>query len=466
MHPIEVVVIGGGPGGYGAAIRAAQLGRKVVIVEKEHLGGVCLNWGCIPSKALLHAAEMLETVREAQSYGITYENLGWNFSRVVDRSRSIVEKQTKGLQFLMRKHGIEILSGTARFVGPGNLQVQQADGLVSEITATNVVIATGGRARALPDLPFDGIHVLSARDALALTALPEAAVIVGGGAIGVEFACIWHAFGVQVTLVEWAERLLPLEDAEISAELTRQLRGRGIKIHTGSVVTTFSPDQSMARIKDAAGESRILPATLLLVAVGISPNTDLLNLSAAGVAVDAQGFVDVNENMATNVPHTYAVGDITGKAPLAHVAMAQAVTAAETICGAETLPIRTEQYVFMPRCTYGSPQVASMGHTEVQLQEASIAYNKGFVPLFPNGKAKAMGIQRGFIKILAGADYGEILGAHLIGPGVTELLPTVSLAQMMELTPTEIAHTIHAHPTLSEAVMDAAAAVEGQPLHM
>ena len=465
MHT-DVAVIGGGPGGYGAAIRAAQLGRKVAVVEKEHLGGVCLNWGCIPSKALLHAAEVLETVREAKSYGITYEHLGWDFSRVIDRSRSIVAKQTKGLQFLMRKHGIEVLSGTARFAGPRNVQVQKADGTVSEVTATDIVIATGGRARPLPDLAFDGTRILSARDALALTDLPGAAVIVGGGAIGVEFACIWHAFGVQVTLVEFAERLLPLEDPEISVELARQLQGRGIQVCTGSTVTAFSPGQDKAQISGNTGEARWVPAELLLVAVGIEPNTDSLNLSAAGVVTDAQGFVDVSENMATNVPHVYAVGDITGRVPLAHVAIAQAVTAAETICEAGALPIRAEQYLFMPRCTYGSPQVASMGHTEAQLQEAGIAYNKGFAPLFPNGKAKAMGIQRGFIKILAGADYGEILGAHLIGPGVTELLPTVSLAQVMELTPTEIARTVHAHPTLSEAVMDAAAAVEGQPLHM
>ncbi len=465
MHT-DVAVVGGGPGGYGAAIRAAQLGRKAIVIEKEHLGGVCLNWGCIPSKALLHAAEVLETVRSAASCGITYENLGWDFHRVIDRSRRVVEKQTKGLQFLMRKHDIEVLAGTARFVGPRNVQVQQTDGTVLTVTATDLVIATGGQARPLPNLPFDGTHILSARDALALSDLPPTAVIVGGGAIGVEFACIWHAFGVQVTLVEVAEQLLPLEDAEIAAELARQLEGRGIRICTGSTVTALGPAPGQARIRRSDGRVETVPADLLLVAVGITPNTDLLHLSAAGIATDARGFVDVNAHMATNVPHVYAVGDVTGRVPLAHVALAQAVTAAETICGAAARPIDVEQYLFMPRCIYGAPQVASMGYTEAQLQAAGIAYNKGSVPLLPNGKARAMGIQRGFIKILAGADYGEILGAHLIGPGVTELLPTVSLAQVMELTPVEIARTVHAHPTLSEAVMDAAAAVEGQPLHM
>lgn len=462
----DVAVIGGGPGGYAAAIRAAQLGRKTLVVEKEHMGGVCLNWGCIPSKALLHAAEVLDTVRDAQTYGISFENLSWDFGQVIARSRTIVDKQTRGLQFLMRKHGIEVLSGAARFTGPQTLQVQLANGSASEVLATDIVIAAGGRARQLPDLSFDGTHILSARDALALSELPDQAVIVGGGAIGVEFACIWHAFGVKVTLVEYAERLLPLEDAEISTELTKQLRGRGIGVLVGSTVQSFCPSQATAKIRGNSGEQEVVQADLLLVAVGIEPNTGPLHLSAAGIKTDQRGFIVVGETMATNVPHVFAVGDITGRVPLAHVAIAQAVTAAETICGAVAMPISTEQYLFMPRCTYGFPQVASMGHTEAQLQEAGISYNKGSVPLFPNGKAKAMGIQHGFIKILAGSEYGEILGAHLIGPGVTELLPSVTLAQVMELTPAEIARTVHAHPTLGEAVMEAAAAVEGQPLHL
>lgn len=462
----DVAVIGGGPGGYAAAIRAAQLGRKAVVVEREQLGGVCLNWGCIPSKALLHAAEVLDTVRDAGSYGITYENLSWDFGRVIARSRAIVEKQTRGLQFLMRKHAIEVLSGTASFVDSQTLQVHLANGSTSKVMAADIVIAAGGRARQLPDLPFDGVHILSARDALALKDLPDHAVIVGGGAIGVEFACIWHAFGVKVTLVEYAERLLPLEDPEISAELTRQLKGRGIGVHVNSAVQSFSPSQLAAQIRSNSGGQEAVHAELLLVAVGIEPNTDSLRLPGAGIETDQRGFIEVNETMATNIPHVFAVGDITGRVPLAHVAIAQAVTAAETICGAGPTPINAEQYLFMPRCTYGFPQVASMGHTETQLQAVGTSYNKGSVPLFPNGKAKAMGIQHGFIKILAGAEYGEILGAHLIGPGVTELLPSVSLAQVMELTPTQIAETVHAHPTLSEAVMEAAAAVEGRPLHL
>ncbi len=463
---IDIAVIGGGPGGYGAAIRAAQLGYQAVVIEREHLGGVCLNWGCIPSKALLHAAEVLDTVRNAKGLGITYENLAWDFNKVVAHSRGIVAKQTKGLQFLMRKHGVEIISGTANFVNSKTLGVQKLDGSALEVTASDIVIAAGGRARLLPNLPFDGTSILSARDALGLTNLPERAVIVGGGAVGVEFACIWHAFGVQVTLVEFAQRLLPLEDVEISEELEKQLRGRGIKIHTESTVKKFLPTQKEVHISGNAGESETTSADVVLVAVGIEPNSDFLNLPAAGVTTDNRGYIIVDETLATSVPHIYAVGDITGRAPLAHVAIAQAVTAAEAICEATPLPISAEQYLFMPRCTYGFPQVASMGYTETQLQEAGTPYNKGTVPLFPNGKAKAMGIQHGFIKILAGVDYGEILGAHMIGSGVTELLPAVSLAQLTELTPAEIARTVHAHPTLSEAVMDAAAAVEGQPLHL
>lgn len=469
MH-VDVAVIGGGPGGYASAIRAAQLGRNVVLVEKEKLGGVCLNWGCIPSKALIHAADVLGTVRNASAYGISFDNLTLDFPKAMARSRTVVDKQTRGLQFLMRKNGIAVQEGTATFADSHTLHVTAPDGARTEIAADAFVIATGGRARELPNLPYDGRHVISSREAVVLSALPERAVIVGGGAIGVEFAYIWHAYGVDVTLVEYEERLLPLEDADVSAELTRQFRGRGIQVLTHSTALAFDAGgrvlQGSSRRDQGLGLEWTLPADTVLAAVGIQARTEGLGLDAIGVQVDARGFVQVDEYLRTSLPHIYAVGDCTGRLPLAHVAIAQAVTAAESLAQGEPVPLGDEQYRFMPRCTYASPQVASLGYTEEEVKRTGRACNMSKVPLFPNGKAKATGVQQGFVKIIADAAYGEILGAHMVGADVTELLPAISLAQLMELTPTEIARTVHAHPTLSEVVMEAAAAVEGTPLHL
>ncbi len=467
----EVAVIGGGPGGYAAAIRCAQLGRKVALIEKESLGGVCLNWGCIPSKALLHAANVLDTVQAAGTLGIDIGNVTIDFSRTMAHSRTIVNKQTRGLQFLMRKNQIEVHTGSAAFTDPHSLQITGAGGELSQIQAESFIIATGGQARALPGLPFDGTRVLSSREAVVLADLPEQAVIVGGGAIGVEFAYLWHTFGATVTLVEYEDRLLPLEDAEISQELEKQFRGSGIKVYTGHTAQAYDPQTGLLQVGERSvqgnsGEVWELPADRVLVAVGIAPNTDGMGLDRIGLQLDAKGFVQVDDYLRTNHPHIFATGDCTGRLPLAHVAIAQAVTAAESLADADPVPLGDAQYRFMPRCTYASPQVASMGYTEAEAQTAGLAYNVGTFPLFPNGKAKARGAHKGFVKILAGSDYGEILGAHLIGDEVTELLPALSLAQMMELTPTEIARTVHAHPTLSEVVMEAAAAVEGVPLHM
>ncbi len=466
----DVAVIGGGPGGYAAAIRCAQLGRRTVLIEKEALGGVCLNWGCIPSKALLHAANVLDTVQTAGSLGINVGAITIDFTRTMAHSRTIVDKQTRGLQFLMRKNRITVHTGTATFCDPHTLQITDKEGTSSQLQAAAFVIATGGRARALPDLPFDGTRILSAREAVVQADLPEHAVIVGGGAIGVEFAYLWHTFGVAVTLVEYEERLLPQEDAAVSQELEKQFRGQGIKILTEHTAQAYDTQARQLRVttratRDTAG-TQLLPADQVLVAVGITPHTEGLGLDRIGVHRDAHGFVQVDDYLRTSQPHIFATGDCTGRLPLAHVAIAQAVTAAETLADAAPTPLGDEQYRFMPRCTYATPQVASMGYTEAEAQAAGLAYNVGTAPLFPNGKAKARSAHKGFVKILAGADYGEILGAHLIGDEVTELLPALSLAQMMELTPTEIARTVHAHPTLSEVVMEAAAAVEGLPLHM
>ncbi len=465
----DVVVIGGGPGGYAAAIRCAQLGHQVALVEKEQLGGICLNWGCIPSKALLHAANVLDTVQTAGTLGITADNITIDFARTLAHSRTIVDKQTRGLQFLMRKNGIAVHPGTATFTDPHTVQITDAGGEHTQLRANTFIIATGARSRTLPGLPFDGTRILSSREALIQADLPAHAVIVGGGPIGVEFAYLWHTFGVAVTLVEYEAQLLPLEDEAVATELAKQFRGNGIKVLTGHTAQAYDAQASRLQVsahRDPAGETQSLPADLVLVAAGITPNTESLNLDGIGIPRDDQGFIPVDDYMRTRQAHIYAAGDCTGRMPLAHVAIAQAVTAAESIAQADPVPLGDEQYRFMPRCTYATPQVASMGYTEAEVKAAGRSYNVGTFPLFPNGKAKARGAARGFVKILAGADYGEILGAHLIGDEVTELLPELTLAQMMELTPTEIARTVHAHPTLSEVVMEAAAAVEGLSLHM
>lgn len=462
----QLAVIGGGPGGYAAAIRASQLGLKATLVEREHLGGVCLNWGCIPSKALIHAADVLETLKEAADLGIGIGEIVLDFSRTHARSRKIVEKQARGLQFLMRKNGIDVVEGRATLRDAHTISVAGSDGSASNLTADHILLATGGSPRELPDLPFDGENVLSSRHALALSELPEQAVIVGGGAIGVEFAWLWHSFGVAVTLVEFEDQLLPQEDADVAAELTKRFRGRGIKVLTGHGAAGWDAETGALTVRDRNnGVETRLETERVLVAVGIRPNTESLNLAEQGIVLDAQGFVQVDGRLRTSVPHVYAAGDCTGRLPLAHVAMAQAVTAAEAMAGQEPEPLTEERYRFMPRCTYASPQVASLGWTEAQLQEDGISYNAGMSSLFPNGRAKAVGAGNGFVKILAGDPYGEILGVHMVGSEVTELLPSLSLAHMMELTPVEIAQTVHAHPTLSEVVMEAAAAVEGQPLH-
>ena len=462
----QLAVIGGGPGGYAAAIRASQLGYEATLVEAEDLGGICLNWGCIPSKALIHAADVLETLNEASDLGIVIEGMSLDFGRTHARSRQIVTKQSRGLQYLMRKNGINVVKGRAQLQGPHTVKVTYQDGSNSELAAENILLATGGRPRELPGLAFNGETVLSSRHALALSELPERAVIVGGGAIGVEFAWLWHSFGVAVTLVEFEDQLLPQEDADVATELFKQFRGRGIQVLVSHSADRWNEETHELTLHNhRTGDKTTLEIDLVLVAVGIQPNTEGLNLAEQGINLDSHGFIEVDDLLRTSISHIYAAGDCTGRMPLAHVAIAQAVVAAEAMAGQDPEPITEERYRFMPRCTYASPQVASLGWTEAQLNEEGISYNAGTSSLFPNGRARAVGAGSGFVKILAGNPYGEILGVHMVGADVTELLPSLSLAHLMELTPVEIARTVHAHPTLSEVVMEAAAAVEGQALH-
>jgi dihydrolipoamide dehydrogenase len=472
-YDYDLLVLGSGPGGYVAAIRGAQLGLKTAIVERENLGGVCLNWGCIPTKALIHNAEVLETLHEANKLGFSFENLTVDYSAAVKRSRDVSGRQTKGVAFLMRKNKIDVIEGHGVFTDPHTIAVSPSeinpDGEARSVTAENIIIAVGARARGLPGVEIDGKQIIQYRDAIVMDDLPEKLIVVGSGAIGMEFAYIFNTYGVDVTVIEMLDQLLPLEDEEVAAEVAKSVRKQGIKTLTSTrteevEILESGVEVTVRNLQDDSTET--LVADKVLMAIGIRPNTDMAGLDAAGVELDQRGNVKIDEYMRTSVPHIYAIGDCTGKLALAHVASAQGIVAAETMAGEETIPFPQERYPFMPRCTYCSPQVASLGLTEKQAIEAGHEIKVGKFPFMPNGKAQALGVRVGFVKLIADAKYGEILGAHLVGPDVTELLPELSLAQFMEITPEEIARTVHAHPTLSEVIMEAAHAVEGHPIQM
>ena len=472
-YQYDVVVVGSGPGGYVAAIRAAQLGLKTAIVERETLGGVCLNWGCIPTKALIHNAEILEELHNAADYGFSFDNLKADFGKAVKRSRDIVSRQTKGGGFLMKKNKIEVIEGHGVFVDAHTLQVTPSEFKPEikeqSVTAANFIIATGARARSLPGTQIDGERIIQYRDAIVLKDAPKKLIVVGSGAIGMEFSYVYSTYGAEVTVVEMLDQILPLEDAEVAAEVHKAFTKKGVTLLTSTRTekVEIGADSVTVTVKNLKSEEvQTLTADKVLMAIGVQPNTDSLGLDAAGVKMEKRGFIEIDEVMRTSVPHIYAIGDCTGKLALAHVASAMAIVAAETVAGAPTLPITADRYIFMPRATYCDPQVASLGYTEAQAKEKGFEVKIGKFPFMPNGKAQALNARTGFVKIIADAKYGEILGAHLVGPGVTELLPELSLAQMMEITPAEIARNVHAHPTLSEVLMEAAHAVEGHSIHM
>ena len=472
-YDYDVIVLGSGPGGYVAAIRAVQLGLKTAIIERENMGGVCLNWGCIPKKALLKNAEVLDTLHGAEEFGFTFENLQVDFSSAIKRSLGVVGRQTKGVSFLMRKNKIDVIEGHGTFTGANTVQVTPSeiapDAEARTVTAANFIIATGGRPRPLPTVEFDGERILSYRHAIRPEDQPKSLLVVGAGAIGMELGYFYNTYGTDLTIVEMMDRVLPNEEPEVSAEVDKAFKKKGAKILTGARTEEFKigKDGVSVTIKNLADDStETIEAEKVLVAINILPNTESIGLDAVGVETAGPGFIQVDEVMRTNVPHIYAIGDCTGKLALAHVASAMAIVAAETIGGVETLPIPDEKYQFMPRCTYCKPEVASMGMTEAQAKEAGYELNIGKFPFMPNGKSQAQGVKSGFVKIISDAKYGEILGAHIVGPDATELLPELNLAQFMEITPAEIARNVHAHPTYSEILMEAAHAVEGHPIHM
>ncbi len=461
----DVVVIGAGPAGYVAAIRAAQLNQKVAIVDKQWLGGVCLNVGCIPSKSLLKNAEVAHTLRErAKDFGFSFDNLKLDYSVAVKRSRQNSDRLVKGIGFLMKKNNITVYMGTAHLTKPTVVTVTDKDGKLTELIAKNIIVATGASSAVPPVWKVDGEKVLTYSEAILQEKLPKSVVIIGSGAIGVEFATVWNSYGVDVTIVEMLPHIVPLEDEEISKELEKEFKKRKIKTMVGHKVEFVQATATGVQVKVSAdGKETVLEADQALVAIGFRPNSKGLGLEEVGVKISERGFVEINEKMQTNVPGIWAIGDLTGKLMLAHVGSAMGIICAENIAGAETT---TLDYEMMPRATYCMPQIASFGITEAQAKERGLAVKTGRFPFQANGKALGMGDYGGFVKIVVDEKYGEILGASMIGPEVTELLPELTLAHMMELTPHEIARNVHAHPTLSEAIMEAAHGATGSPIHI
>ena len=456
----DLVVIGSGPGGYVAAIRAGQLGLKAAIIEREALGGTCLNWGCIPTKALLKNAEIVSYVRRSEEFGLKFDGFHADYEVAMARSRRVVDRNTRGVRFLLRKNKVEHIEGTGRLAGPNRVAVEPQGAVIE---AKNVIIATGSRPRAIPTLPVDGNRIISSRESIVLTDLPSSMVIVGGGAIGVEFAYIYAMYGVDVTIVELLPRLVPNEDEDISSQLERSFKAAGMNILTGAAVTGVQtrPDGVTVSVEQD-GATQSINTGMVLVAVGVQPNVEELGLEAAGVAVDRTGIV-VDEFLATGAPGVFAIGDVTGKMPLAHVASAQAVTAVEHIMGMEPQPM---DYVNMPRTTYCNPQIASFGLTEAQAREQGYEVSVGTFNALANGKALAMGETEGMVKLVVDSRYGELLGGHMIGPEVTELLGELSMTKMLEGTTLELGWTVHPHPSLSEMLKEAALSAQGRAVHM
>lgn len=457
----DVIVIGAGPAGYVCAIRASQLGQKVAIVDKQWLGGVCLNVGCIPSKSLLKNAEVAETLRHrGKEFGFTFDNLKLDYGVAVKRSRQVSNRLVKGVEFLMKKNKIDVHLGTAELKSASTLEVTNKDGVKQTLTAQNIVVATGAQAAVPPFVTVDGQKVVSYWEAILQETLPSAVIIAGGGAIGVEFATVWNAYGVDVTIVEMLPRLLPNEDEEVSKELTKEFTKKGIKVKVGTKLEGVELKGDKVQVKvsvatagAAATGVETLEADQLLVATSFRPNSKNLGLEASGVKTNPRGFIEIDDGMRTNVSGVWAIGDVTGKLLLAHVGSAQGIVCAETIGRHATV---TLDYAMMPRATYCQPQVASFGYTETQAKEKGYEVKVAKFNFQANGKALGLGDYTGWIKIVADAKYGEILGAHMIGPEVTELLPEFTLAQQWELDAEAIARNVHAHPSLSEVIMEAA----------
>lgn len=459
----DVLIIGSGPGGYVTAIRASQLGMKVAVVEKAELGGICLNWGCIPTKALLKSAQVFEYLKHAGDYGIVAGDAKADFGAVVKRSRDVAGGMSKGVQFLMKKNKIEVIAGTAK-VKPGKkVEVTGADGKAQTIEAKHIIIATGARSRELPNLKQDGKKVIGYREAMNLPAQPKSMVVVGSGAIGVEFAYFYAAMGTKVTIVEFMPNIVPVEDEEVSKQLERSFKKIGIEIHTKTTVESVDTSGAgcKVKVKSEKGES-VIEADIVLSAVGITANIENIGLEEVGIATD-KGRILVGKYYETNIPGYYAIGDVLPTQALAHVASAEGITCVEKIAGLHVEPI---DYRNIPGCTYCQPEIASVGYTEQQAKDAGFEIKVGKFPFSASGKAKAGGHADGFVKLIFDAKYGELLGAHMIGANVTEMIAEIVAARKLETTGHEIIKAIHPHPTMSEAIMEAAAAAYGEVIHL
>jgi len=458
MSKYDIIILGSGPGGYVTAIRASQLGFKTAIVEKENLGGVCLNWGCIPTKALLKSAQVFEYLKHAEDYGLSVKDADKDFGAVVKRSRGVADGMSKGVQFLMKKNKIDVINGYGK-IKPG----KKIDVEGTEYSANHIIIATGARSRELPSLPQDGKKIIGYREAMTLDKQPKKMIVVGSGAIGVEFAYFYNSMGTDVTIVEYLPKIVPVEDADVSKQLERSFKKSGIKIMTSAEVTSVDTSGKgvKATIKTKKGEE-ILEADIVLSAVGIKTNIENIGLEDVGIVTDRDKIL-VNDFYQTNIPGYYAIGDVTPGQALAHVASAEGILCVEKIAGQH---VEALDYGNIPGCTYCSPEIASVGLTEVQAKEQGYDIKVGNFPFSASGKASASGHKDGFVKVIFDAKYGEWLGCHMIGAGVTDMIAEAVLGRKLETTGHEVLKAVHPHPTMSEAVMEAVAAAYGEVIHL
>ncbi|MBC8084593.1 MAG: dihydrolipoyl dehydrogenase [Hymenobacter sp.] len=459
----DLVVVGSGPGGYVAAIRASQLGLKVGVIERESLGGICLNWGCIPTKALLKSAQVFEYLNHASEYGLKAEGVSFDFHAVINRSRGVADGMSKGINFLFKKNKIDTLTGTGKLLAPGQVELTKPDGAKETVAATSIILATGARSRELPAMPVDDVKIIGYRKAMTLEQLPKRLVVVGSGAIGVEFAYFYRAMGSEVTVVEFLPRIVPVEDEEISRQMEKSFKKMGINVLTSAEVTHVDTagEGCQVTIKTEKGEQQVA-CDIVLSAVGVTTNLENLGLEELGIKVE-RGRIIVDDYYQTSVPGIYAIGDIVPGPALAHVASAEGIICVEKITGHHPEPLN---YQNIPGCTYATPEIASVGLTEAEARKQGYDVLVGKFPFSASGKAAAGGVKDGFVKVIFDKKYGEWLGAHMIGSNVTEMIAEVVVARKLETTGHEIIKSVHPHPTMSEAIMEATAAAYGEVIHL